>query len=389
MLKRFVLYGLPILADLVVGLVLFVGRHSLASRGFDEATVGSVVLCYGFGYVIASLLMAKIVKPARVRVQMLMALVVVVVICIVLANVQTVFVMQALYCVFPLAMSLYFNAFQIYMLGISNDDHRPLPITVGRYTFAWSVGFAVGPFVSSLLKNVSTWEQTYYIAAGVAVLIGVVLNSFKPVRGMQVVDKADTREVAETGLSLAPAAWLGTFVGWTAYNVIVIYWPIQAVQLDVSDTMRGLVEFAFAGAQAVAALALARVPGWHHKPRWMAGLGLLALAALVVFGRGASAPLFALAGVLFGAYAGGMFSYMAYHSMVDEAQVVRRVATNETIVGICFLISSPVAGLLHRAGAPYGEAYLGLAAVVAVGLVVQAVVGAVLVRQGRRAVAAV
>ena len=33
MLKTLVIYGLPFTMDIVVGLVLFVGRHSLASRG--------------------------------------------------------------------------------------------------------------------------------------------------------------------------------------------------------------------------------------------------------------------------------------------------------------------------------------------------------------------
>ena len=153
MLKRFVLYGMPLLADLIVALVLFVGRHSLASRGFDETTVGSIVLCYGFGYVVSSLLMAKIVTPARAKAEMLISLVSIVVICLVLANVQSLLPVQVLYCLFPLAVSLYFNAFQIYMLGISNEDARPLAMTIGRFTFAWSVGYAAGPFVSSLVRN--------------------------------------------------------------------------------------------------------------------------------------------------------------------------------------------------------------------------------------------
>jgi len=381
MLKRFVLYGLPFLADLIVGLVLFVGRHSLASRGFDEATVGSIVLCYGCGYVVSSLLMAKIVTPARAKAEMLISLASIVVICLVLANVRGLLLIQVFYCLFPLAVSLYFNAFQIYMLGISNEDARPLAITIGRFTFAWSVGYAVGPFISSLLKNYSTWAQIYYLAAGVAVLMGLLLYRFKPLREERAERVAEPVPEQGARRSLVMASWVGVLVGWTIYNAVVIYWPVQAVQLGVSSTMKGMVEFAFAAAQAVSALALSCVPGWHHKPKWLAGLGALAVIALVLFSSGTHAPLFVFAGLLYGTYLGGMWSHVAYHSMLEEDKAVRRVALNETFVGICFLIASPVAGLLHRSSTPFGGSYLRLAGILAVGLIAQALYATYLLRR--------
>ncbi len=381
MLKRFVLYGLPLLADLVVGLVLFVGRHSLAGRGFDEATVGSIVLCYGFGYVVSSLLMAKIVTPARAKAEMLISLAVIATICLILANVQTLLLIQVLYLLFPLTVSLYFNAFQIYMLGISNEDSRPLAVTIGRFTFAWSVGYAVGPFVSSLLRSYTTWAQTYYLAAGVAIVMGLLLYRFKPVREARTETALESAPVESPRRSLVVASWIGALVGWTAYNALMIYWPVQAVQLGMSSTMKGMVEFSFALAQAVSGLVLAYVPGWHHKPKWLLGLGALAVFALALFGSGTYAPLFLVAGVLYGIYNGGMFSFMAYHSMLDEDKAVRRVALNETFVGICFLIASPLAGLLHRSGTPFGGSYLRLAGILAVGLIAQALYAAHLLRR--------
>jgi predicted MFS family arabinose efflux permease len=380
-IKRFVLYGLPFLADLVVGLVLFVGRHSLASRGFDETTVGSIVLCYGLGYVVSSLMMAKIVTPARAKAEMLFSLAVIAIICLLLANVQTLLLIQVLYCLFPLTVSLYFNAFQIYMLGISNDDSRPLAVTIGRFTFAWSVGYAVGPFISSLLKNYTTWAQTYYLAAGVAVVMGLLLYRFKPVREERPETGPGPAPVESPRRSLVVASWVGVLVGWTVYNALIIYWPVQAVQLGVSSTMKGLVEFSFALAQALSGLALAYVPGWHHKPKWLFGLGALAVIALTLFGSGTYAPLFLVAGVLYGTYNGGMFSFMGYHAMLDETKAVRRVAFNETFVGICFLIASPVARLLHRPGTPFGGSYLRLAGILAVGLIAQALYAGYLLRR--------
>ncbi|MBN1248459.1 MAG: MFS transporter [Anaerolineae bacterium] len=383
MLKRVVMNGFPLLADLVVGLVLFVGRHSLASRGYDEATVGSIVLCYGFGYVVASLLMAKIVTPKRAKVEMLGALASIVLICLLLANVQALLLVQALYTLFPLVVSLYFNAFQIYMLDISNRDARPLASTVGHFTFSWSIGYAVGPFVSSLLKTVSTWPQIYYLAALISAMMGMVLYLFRPVEDVAQEGAARPAPAHNDRPSLVVAAWVGLLAGWTGYNVIVIYWPVQAVQMGVSDTVRGMVEFAFATAQAFSALALVSVKGWHHKPLWLTGLGSLALLALALFGTVSTPVLLALGGLLYGTYLGGMWSHMAYHSMLDEEKAVRRVALNETFVGICFLIASPLSRLLHRAGTPFGPSYWRLAVVLAVGLGAQLLVAYSLLRRER------
>lgn len=381
MLKRIVLNGFPLLADLVVGLVLFVGRHSLASQGHDEATVGSIVLCYGFGYVLSSVLMAKIVTPKRAKVEMLGALASIVIICVLLANVEALLLIQTLYSLFPLVVSLYFNAFQIYMLGISNRDARPLASTVGHFTFSWSIGYAIGPFISSLLKNVSTWAQIYYLAAIVAAGMGLTLYRFRPQAEAAVDDAAPVIPIHSDRRSLVVAAWVGLLAGWTIYNVAVIYWPVRAVRMGVSPTVRGMVEFAFAAAQACSALALVKVKDWHHRPLWLTGLGGLGILGLVLLSSTVSPLLLVVSGLLYGTYLGGMWSHMAYHSMLEEDKAVRRVSLNETFVGICFLISSPVAGLLHRPGTPFGPAYLRLAAVLAIGLLAQLIVAYALLRR--------
>ena len=106
--------------------------------------------------------MPRIIKAEHAKGQMLGALTGITFICLVLANTQNILAIQALYCLFPFCSSLLFNAFQIYMLGISNQNARPLATTAGHFTLAWSIGFAVGPFISSALKNALEWSQLYY-----------------------------------------------------------------------------------------------------------------------------------------------------------------------------------------------------------------------------------
>jgi len=384
-LKAVILYGFPLIADIVVGLVLFVGRHALASRGYDDATVGSVVLVYGAGYVVASLLMARIVRPALAKVQQMIALAAIVAICLVLANVERLVAIQVLYGIFPFATSLYFNAYQVYMLGINEQDGRPLAALAGHFTFSWSLGFAAGPFVSSLLRSVVTWSQTLYVAAALAALIGALLYTFNPARRDNAASGVSPRATGDAGAARRPnligPAWLGLLVGWTVYNAVLIYWPVQAVQQDVPAALRGLVEFLAALAQAFSALALVSVSRWQHKPGWLAALGGLAVAALVVFGAAHGLAGMAVAALLYGAFTGSMFSLVVYHAMSDPARAVRRIALNEVVVGISFLLASGVARLFHPAGTSFGRAYAGLTVVLAVGIVAQALYATVLTRR--------
>ena len=391
-MKAIVLYGFPLIADIVVGLMLFVGRHSLASRGYDDATVGSIVLVYGAGYVIASLLMARIVRPALAKVQQLVALGALVAIAIALANVERLIVIQVLYGVFPFATSMYFNAYQVYMLGINEQDGRPLAVLAGHFTFSWSLGFAAGPFVSSMLRSVVTWSQTLYVAAALAALIGILLYGFDPARYRKAGAGVATPDTGRPGALLRPnlmgPAWVGLLVGWTIYNTVLIYWPVQAVQQDVPVALRGLVEFLAALAQAFSALALVSLPRWQHKPAWLATLGGLAVVAVLLFGVAHDAAGMAVAALLYGTYTGSMFSLVVYHAMADPSRAVGRIAFNEVVVGVCFLLSSGVARLFHPVGTSFGSAYVGLAGVLAAGMAVQALYAAVLTRRGAASVRA-
>jgi len=89
----------------------------------------------------------------------------------------------------------------------------------------------------------------------------------------------------------------------------------------------------------------------------------------------------AVAALLYGTFTGSMFSLVVYHAMSDPARAVRRIALNEVMVGISFLLASALARLLHPAGTSFGRAYAGLAVVLAVGIVAQVLYAAVLTRR--------
>jgi len=373
------------MVDIIVALTLFLGRHSLASRGYSESVIASLVLCFGVGYLVSSLMMMRIVRPHLVKVQMLFALGGMVVVSVLLANTAQLLAMQVLYSVFPFLASLFFNAFQIYMLGVSNQDDRPLQSTVGHFTFAWSLGFALGPFLSSQLVAQFDWAQVYYLAALLAGLVALLLLGYKPgkipdealpIHSAPVKETGEQKVQAQAGFgsgnrSLVFPAWIGLLFGLSVWNVVLIYWPVQAVQWQVALNLRSTTEFSTAIAQGLTALALTFMTGWIYKPVWMAGLGLVGVSGLVYLGLQNTAGTFFIGAILYGVFLGSMYSFAAFHAMVEEEKAVKRVAINETIIGSGFLIAFPLSAFFHSPGTSFQQAYLMLAGFLALGLLAQ------------------
>ena len=77
---------------------------------------------------------------------------------------------------------------------------------------------------------------------------------------------------------------------------------------------------------------------------------------------------------------------MGYGEMVvalyDESRAVKRVAPNETLIGICFIGGPALASLLHSGDQPYAKPYIILSLLLCTGLALQTVMTGFLLRKG-------
>ncbi len=370
MSRNHVIYAYPLIVDIVVGLALFVGRHSLAARGHGEATVGSVLLCYGIGYCAASLTMPRVVRVRHARWQMLVALLLIAAACGWLARATRLAEIRAAFFLLPAAVSLFFNAYQAFMLEVATGTARPLAATAGHYTCAWSLGYALGPLVSGLCREHLAWGSIYLVAAALSLLVALVAALLRPRPGScQAPPGRPGTPPEDRGLMVA--AWLGVAVAWTGWNALSTFWPVQAQQLGLAAHTRGGVEFVFALTQSVAALAFVFAGPWQHRPArwlWFGGCGV---AALLLFAGAQSPPGFVAAAMLYGAYTSSAFSLMVYHSLFDPERAVRRVAINEAFVGLSFLAGPLLARGLRAGAGTFSGAYLLAAGVIACGVAIQ------------------
>ena len=382
-MQNIILYMVPLTVDIIVSLILFVGRHSLASQGYDERTVGKIVLCFGIGYVISSLLMTRLVRRRYIRYQMLGSLGGMIAISVLLANNTNLTVTFALYSLFPLAVSMFFSSFQVYILGISNQNDRPLASTVGHFTLSWSIGYALGPFVSSQLARTIEWNVIYYLASILSFLVGGLLFLIKPGKKTSTSQSEAKHLMLNNGRkrSLIIPAWIGLISGWAVWHTMMIYWPVQAVQFNVPVQQRGMVEFIFALTQGFSALALIYLKDWHRKPALFGLFGFIGVTGVVVFGALAGVNLFLLGAFLYGIFTGSMFSLAVYHAMADESKAIQRVALNETFIGVAVLSAYLLSAWLHPVGSPFNTSYQLLAVLLGAGLLAQAVITFRILRQ--------
>jgi hypothetical protein len=376
-MKKIILYIFPFSVDIIVGLILFLGRHSLASQGYEESTVATIAFFYGIGYVIASLLMIRIVKPNLARSEMFISLAGMILLGILLANTYQLRTIQLLYFIFPFMASLFFNSYQIFMLGVSNHDERPLHVTAGHFTTAWALGYALGPFVSSQLVEIFDWNQVYYLASFLAGLVGLVLLGFNPRR--KVLQSADLEspmhKLSEVGEpDLVFPAWMGLLLGQAIWNVVMVFWPVQAVQLDITAGLRGIPEFMAAFCLGLAAFALTYAKDWFRTPTWITGLGISGILGLLVMSILPGFLRFPIGMAFYGVYSGSFFSLAVYHAMHIDQQAVKRVAINEVLVGFGFLLAFPLSIIFHPSGVSFSQSYLILSVVLAVGIIIQSII---------------
>jgi MFS family permease len=378
-MNNFVIYFFPFCMDIVVSLLLFVGRHSLASQGASEAVVGSIPLFFGVGYFLAGPVMRYVISRKFAKAQMLMAIFGLAVLSAVLAFIHSILLTQVLFCIVPFGVSLFFNAFQSYMLGISNDDSRPLAVTIATYTFAWSMGFALGPFSSGLARNYLSWAQTYLIAALVACVVGVVVILFKPSAMVQSGGRPAPEQSKRKPLFIP--GWIGIGLGVIGWVIITTYWPIIAERAGFSPNVRGLVEFIYAISQGLMALALIAIKGWQHKPAWLIIFGLAGAGAMVVFGFSSTALQFLMGAALYGMFTATTFSYAGYHAMLNAEKASKRVAINETCVGLGYVAGPMIAALCHHGSNPFDFSFSAVAGIIAGIVAVQTIIA---YRQARK-----
>ena len=349
-MRNFLIFLFPFAFDIVVGLCFFVSRHSFAESGSGVFAVGSFVAVYGLIYIPSCLLMSKIVTPKRAKGQILIASMLMIILLCCLANVKSYHLFLLIFALIPFSASLFFNAFQAFMLDIETKVQKLLSHSVGHYTFAWSIGYALGPAISYFVKQNFGWHATYYVAAVIVAIIAIIAFFFKPVASNHSDEKRENISAINLELkskkAMPLAGWVGLIIGLGGWVVVQTYWPLHAKELGLSDEVKAGVEFTTSASQAFSALIITLFIKWYHRPKALFIFALFGVVGLSAFAFFSNVIIFFIGAAFYGVYLSSCFIYMVYHAMFDIKNAVKRVAINEMMVGTCMLLAPLMASYL-------------------------------------------
>jgi DHA1 family quinolone resistance protein-like MFS transporter len=374
------IYLLPALADLLVAQFLFVNAVRLAHAGASASVVANTVTVWSVAYLLACPVIGRFLtaaNAARMMMGSMAGMAVIGALFTVMDGVVGVYILMAL---MGMIAALFFPPFQVFMKAVDRVDDKPLAYSTGLYTFSWSMGFAIGPFVAGFLMDLGPdgWKIACWFAVAVALAAAISVYYLKSlVHGQPLAPAAEPETIRAPVMDysrmadLAWLGWVGGGVGVILITFVRAVFPVRAeAVLHLAQSTQGVIFFLVSLAQALTGLVLCRSRYWMYRPMAIMAFGLAGMLGLVAFGFGQTTLALVTGAVLFGVYTGSYFFYLVFHALVHPQRSSRYVAINESVVGVCSMAGAMIGGwVADRLG--FGTLYAGGVLLLLVTLVFQ------------------
>ncbi len=387
---RLVVYLCATLMDVILSAALFVCMVRMADMGRSAQAVASIMLLWAGVYMVASLMAGHVVSPRNAAWILIASALFNVMLAAAFLLIPGTRAMYALMAAQGFSTAFFFAPFQVFMKLVDQGRNKAVAHSTGLYTFSWSSGYALGPFVAGYLFQHTGWRACYVFNGFVAALIAVgiyclkhhtdVAPSPRPAEDDRPAPAADPSAAA-----LPDLAWMSWVFGGTGCLVMAVIrsiFPSSGAAYAVSKVDQGRILFVLAAVQACVGLALSRGRRWMYNPVPILIFGTVGVAGLALFGIARTPAVFYAAAALVGIYSGSFYFYFVFHSLVHAHRSARYVSINEAVVGLMGIVGPLAAGHLadrYRLDTPY----LTATALLAVAILVQTYIHH---HQARRAV---
>lgn len=359
-LTSLLLYLLPIIGDMVAAQLFFINAVRLAHEGASAPVVANTITTWSVTYLISCLIAGRLVTrghPATLMAIASLLLSLVSLLFTVLPGIAGIYTLMG---VAGIATAFFFVPFQVLMKMVDSEVDRGASYSSAMYTFSWSLGFALGPFVSGFLMDLGTartagWILACWFAASAMLVAaaGVVVLKFLARRTASAPPAPD-RPVAparklepETKPDLAWLGWVAAGTGVLVLSFIRGIFPMRAEnELHLSPTFQGVLFFLLSLVQGLTGLAFYRTRAWVYGWRGVAALGASGILGTTLLGLVHSPIGLALGAILFGLYSGGFFFYLVFHAVVHPTRSARYISFNEVTVGVSSLVGALSGGWL-------------------------------------------
>lgn len=352
------IYVLPAIADMVVAQFFFINAVRLARLGASASVVANTITVWSLVYLGSCWFIGKHVTSANAGRLMVTAMTLMSAISLLFTAIPSITGVYALMALAGVSASLFFVPFQVFMKAVDGQDNKSVAYSAGLYTFAWSLGFACGPFVSGLLMDLGTaahpgWMFACWFAAGAAALTALGCAVLKRLVLAAPGTPPRPGTAAEPGggvdyTTKPDLAWLG----WTAAGTGILVlsfirgiFPVRAENaLHLTQSLQGVLFFLLSLVQGITGFFLRRSRLWMYGSGVVSVFGVAGVLGALALGLAHTPVMLGLGAILFGLYAGGFFFYLVFHALVHPEHSGRYVAINEVVVGVSSLVGAMLGG---------------------------------------------
>ena len=390
--RRWLIYLAPALIDMVLAQFFFVNTIRLAHMGLGVSAVAGVVTVWAVVYLVACPLVGRFLTVAKSTRLILTACGLLVALCLLHLGCTSVLEIYVLMGCTGIAAALFFPAFQVFMKAVAASQDKSIAHSTGLYTFAWSMGFAVGPFIAGFLLDHGGmlnanepdqgWKLAFLFGALASLFVAGLITVLRPLRKDPPLESAAPADAPadETARDytrmpdLAWLGWLGAGVGVLVLSLVRGVFPARAVGvLDLSAGTQGLLFFLLSLMQACVGLACCRSRTWMYRAGPVLVFGMAGVVGSLCLGYGTTLTALVAGAVLFGLYSGGFFFYLVFHALTHPSRSAHYIAVNESVVGVGGIVGPLMGGMIaDRAG--FGAAYLAGTVLIVIVVLVQAAV---------------
>ncbi len=360
-MTRFLIYLFPALADVIIAAAMFVCSNRLADAGRSGTEVAAVFIAWAVMYVVTNQILAKLVTSHNAAALLIVANLLFSATAGAFVLFDGIWEIYAIMGVLSVASALFFLPFQVFMKAVEPDQHQGVVRSAAIYIFAWSMGYAAGPFVAGFIYQWLGWQWCFALTGTLGLLTagGVQLlkhhakhHHAEAIAPSQARSGRGGREVEAVNYhAMDDLAWLGWVIGGAGVlglYLFLVLLPSVGVTFAMPKSQVGSIVALLYFVQASVGLGLLRSRTWMFRlgPRTaFAAFGILGLAGFGVSLLPAldgieifAMPLRTLglyaSVVCYGVFSGSFFFGLVFHALVHPRRSARYVAINETVVGL-------------------------------------------------------
>ena len=349
---KILIYLFPAMINFVVSGVFFYATQRFVDSGASRLLSALVVPMWAITYCIANVVIGKLVTPKNAARLIVYGGMIIAASSLGFIFLDQLFLLLLWTGCLGIGFGFYCSSFQVWCRELEQNSESGIAMATGKYTCAWSLGFAAGAVTFGLLNATIAFSMCF--AVGIIVAGGVALIDSKLKKNPVIAAAAADGEPSAADLivnKFPDYAWVGWIVGGiVSFSVNQLRSMLQphgaAIGVENLKETMALALMTVSLVQGLTALALIKSRIWMYKLLPVGLIAVTGIAAMLSFCFVRTLPGFLLAAFFYGIYSGCGYFIFVFYALANREKAGHNAAINEISVSIASIAGPMLGGLL-------------------------------------------